>query len=177
MAVSTSHRAPYHYGGYSQSLVLLVAGRANAATTTGSTSATAVHRPLVLALPQVGEAAALTSGHCLGGGLPLVIVRHPGRLLRRVTRLSFRQGVCPARAMPPPSPLPAQPAHGLLPPPPLHACPSPPLLRQLHEMLLSRVPLVVLLVHHGACCSSSSALWAAAYAAVSFTSYVNRAKA
>jgi hypothetical protein len=46
----------------------------------------------------VGEAAVLTSGHRLGGGLPLVIVRHPGRLLRRVTRLSFRQGVCPVRA-------------------------------------------------------------------------------
>jgi hypothetical protein len=90
-----THQAPYHYGGYSQSLALLVAGHASAASTTGRTSAIAAHWSPDLALPQVGEAATLSSGHRLGGSPPLVLRRHPGRLLRRVTCLTFRQGVRP----------------------------------------------------------------------------------
>jgi hypothetical protein len=81
-AASTRRRAPYHYGGYSLSLTLLAAGLASVVSTAERTSTASAQTPH-LALPHVGEAAALALGQLVDERPALVLAHHPASVARR----------------------------------------------------------------------------------------------
>jgi hypothetical protein len=79
MAISTHRCAPYHNGGYSQSLTLLAVGRSSAA---------AARWPLDLVPPQVHEAVALVTAQRVCGS-SAAARKPPLGLLRRAVRLAL----------------------------------------------------------------------------------------